>query len=371
MTDQLLMTQAALIYGAAPDLDFAALRAALNHALASSGSPALEDSPMSSDQFALFRNARVHVSIALHRTPLPARGLQHALAAAATRSKRCDFERILDQSHAHVIVSVGDGPTPLPLEPVTAAPAAIKLALLHKAITLIHDRAPADALHMCTNDLFHSAAEIEGAAAQAIAPALVMHPLAADEPSRAIRLCNSEHLIGSVLEIHEIPNRVPVSMQLTLANTLVTQHMSGALPLDDGDRLEDAVGMGLTVHRARPTAQAPSGRIVVTFDSEAPQRAPRWDSAAFHPHRGYSVLSSAIAPAAETDEWTPDSASGYGARIAASAENRSSNWMIWVGIGLFLWIGLPLLDIPQKIIHATFSDQLVGPGIGETGNNRP
>ena len=32
--------------------------------------------------------------------------------------------------------------------------------------------------------------------------------------------------------------------------------------------------------------------------------------------------------------------------------------MILVGIGLFLWIGLPLLNIPKAVLEATFSEGL-------------
>lgn len=367
MTSSILNTQAALVYRAPPVIDLGALRARINAELASSGSPALEDSPMSSDEFVLFRNARLHVTVAIHRTPLPTRGLQHALSAPATRSRRTDFAALIAQSRAHVIVSVGDGPAPIPLEPVTPAPPALKLALLHKTVSLLHTQSPAEALHTGANDLFHTAAEIETAATQAIVAGFVMHPLAADAPARALRMINSELLIGKVLEIHGIAEKVPVSMQLVLANTLVVQHIAGNLPLEDGDRLEDSVGMGLTIRHARPTAQAPEGRLVVAFDNDGLQRAPRWETAVFTPHPGYSAPLAPPAPAALDGqvEWIPPGAGGYSSRVVAAAENRSSNWMIWVGIGLFLWIGLPLLNIPQMILQATFSEDLVGPA-GDT-----
>lgn len=358
MTDPILTIQAALLYRATPELNFADLRDRLNATLASSGIPPLEDSPLSSDQFALFRNTRLHISIAVHRTPLPAAGLKTALAAPASRSKRCDFERLLAQSHAHVILSVGDGPTPAALEPVTPAPAAIKLALLNRVMALVHERAPAIAAHLCTNDLFFTPAEIDAAAAQQIPPGMVMHPLKADGPARALRLCNSEVLIGKVLEIHDIPTSVPVSMQLTLANTLVTQHLAGALPLEDGDRLEDAVGMALSVRHGRPASSAPKGRIIVSFDSPDLPRAPRWEVSTYQPHPGYAASPTPpeAAPPGEARDWQPPPRSSYRGRVADVAGKSSSNWMIWVGIGLFLWIGLPLLHIPQMVLQAAFSD---------------
>lgn len=358
MTDPILTTQAALLYRATPDLKFADLLDRLNATLATSGIPPLEDSPLSSDQFALFRNTRLHISVAVHRTPLPAPALRTALAAPASRSKRCDFERLLAQSQAHVVLTVGDGPTPAAMEPVTPAPAAIKLALLNRVIALVHDQAPATAAHLCTNDLFFTPAEIDAAAAQSIPPALVIHPLKADDPARALRLCNSEVLIGKVLEIHDIPTSVPVSMQLTLANTLITQHVAGALPLEDGDRLEDAVGMALTVRHARPIAAAPRGRIIVSFDAPDLARAPRWENATYQPHPGYTSSRTppdADAPATMQD-WQPPPRSSYRGRVADAAGKSSSNWMLWVGVGLFLWIGLPLLHIPQMVLQAAFSD---------------
>ena len=55
---------------------------------------------------------------------------------------------------------------------------------------------------------------------------------------------------------------------------------------------------------------------------------------------------------------------GHGSlRSTGKRQAGGSGWMILVGIGLFLWVGLPLLNLAKMAIESAFSDE---PVLGET-----
>ena len=78
MTQQVLTPQAALIYAETPEFDAEELLASLNTALVAMGHVPMTLGAMSSDQFILFSQPRLHATIAIHRSPLGAKGMERA-----------------------------------------------------------------------------------------------------------------------------------------------------------------------------------------------------------------------------------------------------------------------------------------------------
>lgn len=368
MEDATLTTQAALLYPATPDLTFDELLTEINTFLTRRGEQALERSEMSSQHFVLFSNPRLHVSIALHATPLGARGLDQALTAAVTRAKGEDFDRLAADSPAHLRIAVGDGPHPMPIERPDAVQVRTKLRLLQEVLRLVTARARPLAAHLCTSDLFYTPEELAAALAAAPSPVLTLHPVPTPKQTgprgrdgTGLIAWQSHHLIGRTLVLEGIPEAVPLEMSLALLDTLVREKVKGALALAEGDALKETLGMALYVRHAAPDATFPKGRIIVSFWPEPAEAAGTEAPAPFRPHPGYSAVTAVWERDAEGGESVT---LGHGSlRSTGKRQAGGSGWMILVGIGLFLWVGLPLLNLPKMAIESAFSDE---PVLGET-----
>ena len=104
----------------------------------------------------------------------------------------------------------------------------------------------------------------------------------------------------------------------------------------------------------------PDGRVIATFRPETPGTEPEDDAAPFAGHPGYSALAPAVSQPDEHDEtWSP--VPGAVAPGRTQSGRGLSTWMVLLVVGVFLWIGLPLLNVPQKLISTTFSNDLNAP----------
>ncbi|MAY88898.1 MAG: hypothetical protein CML02_19515 [Pseudooceanicola sp.] len=377
MPDISLTTQAALLYDSKPGFDPVSVLDELNtkHKL---GTFALDQ--MATPQFALLTDGKMHATIAVHANPIGAQALARALASPVSAAKDADFPALVNSCRAHVVISVGSGTSPVTLDAVEPAPVEQRLKLLFALLRMVHRRYRCRAAHLCTSDLLYTPKDLDIELGQPLPPALVVHPeltrAAATEvggskpPLRHLIGHNSQYLLGRTLIVEDIPDPVPLDMAQTLLDTLLHQATRGALPLAHGDRLSEKLGTALYVRHLSANAAFPAGRIVVSFSETAPPRTRQTAGQPFLPHPGYAAISGHSAEAAPrpNDEWTPDRSArdrdtdpvGL-AGLSASPRERSGSsptWMILVGVGLFLWIGLPLLNVPQKLLQATFSDGL-------------
>jgi len=364
MTDQTLITQAALIYPVAPQLPLASIFEELNEL---DIWPEMTASPMSSPQFALFANADLHASVAIHRNRLGGPGFDRALNSEVTKAKPDDFDRILDLSQAHVVISVGDGPTPAAFDKPKPVPVSTRAALLFELIRIVMSQVRPQAAHLCTSDMFYSTEELDKALLQPLPPILMIHPVPAvsranGTRSNAMIAQQAQYLIGRTLVIDAVPDPVPTEMSVVLIDTLIRQHMSGALPLKDGDALAEALGMSLLIRRVPPDADFPAGRIVASFADETEESKMSETAVDFRPHPGYGAVATARPePERQGDipDWTPpEGASVRGSSSSTESSKGIPTWMILVGVGLFLWVVVPLLDIPRLAIQAAFSNDL-------------
>ena len=372
MSNTRMATQAALIYADQPTLNLDEIRVRINKALSKRGYPEFEMGMGSSEQFALFRSSKMHATVALHNGPLGIRGQERAAVNAVTRAKDTDFASIAQNSSAHVLICVGDGPDPVSFDQPAPVDVKIKLEVLLTLIRLVMRQARPKVAHLCTSDMFYTADELEAGFANGFAPSMMLHPIETKpqpgpdgELRKSLILFQSEYLAGKTIVLEGIPDPVPLDMSLSLAETMIRQHMKGTLPLADGDALKEAVGMELYIRHAEPNAAFPSGRIIASFWATPAETADATAATPFINHPGYAAISASPssrddAEDATDDTWSPSSTRSAYVSDKASGK-RSSSWMLLVGIGLFLWIGLPMLNIPKAVLEATFSE-----GLGDT-----
>ena len=207
---------------------------------------------------------------------------------------------------------------------------------------------------------------------------LELTDLIVEETRRIVKLLEQVEQFGNLsaperrpVNVHDVLDRARRSALLGFgAHMKIIEDYDPSLPLAHGDRLSEKLGTALYVRHLSANAAFPAGRIVVSFSETAPPRTRQTAGQPFLPHPGYAAISGHSAEAAPrpNDEWTPDRSArdrdtdpvGL-AGLSASPRERSGSsptWMILVGVGLFLWIGLPLLNVPQKLLQATFSDGL-------------
>ena len=382
------VTQAALYYATPPELAFPALLEALNQATGDRIRPALMPGDGTTQTFALFTNVAFHATVAI-LDGAPDIDTSDALSLPGAPDRET-----LRGTGAHVVVTVGIGPSAMAFDPPKPVPVKTRLDVMMTLVTLIAEQARPLAVHLCPSDrLFRPEAILQ--AARPLPPSLLTRPVqtwpmqtgpvrtcpadthsAQSDPDHAdtnpigpdpidspgaghprnpatphgLIAHQSELLIGRTLELSGIPAPVPFSMAVTLAESLLRQAQAGRLALADGDTITSATEAALHVRHAPPDAAFPAGRIVVSFEEHAhcPHHA---DDRPYAGHRGYAA--SRGGGTGPEDAWAPQ----HGLP-APSSGHGSPTWMILLAIGLFLWVGLPLMEVPQRVVREAFSSPL-------------
>ncbi|MEX0338388.1 MAG: hypothetical protein AB3N11_05035 [Arenibacterium sp.] len=371
MSQQVLTPQAALIYADPPVFDAKELLASLNTALVAMGHVPTKLGQMSSDQFILVSQPRLHATIAIHRAPLGAKGLERALNTSRHVQHSFAFQPELEKKRAHVVVTIGEGDAPLPFDPPEPVDARTKLEILFRLIRFVTAEARPVVAHFCTSDRLYTPEELDKALTHSLPMSLLVHPReirvdqrAGGQTGTSLIAHQTAHLLGKTLIIEGLPVNVPRKLCQQLVESLVAKYLDGDLPLADGDRIRKNEDITLYVRHIDPVTACPSGAIVVSFWADPPRANYLDRQPAFEGHHGYNALTHTPAPSEETtdstgaDEWGTD----YIASIASAPTPRKSGppvWMILVGVGLFLWVGLPLLNIPQTLVESTFSEGLL------------
>ena len=343
MTDTEFPMQASLVYDAAPRFDFAALTGAANLVLRETGHGALMIKPQSTEVFALFGNDILHATIAIHDTPLRLGG--------TTGEK-------LAVSKAHVVISVRSGSDPVAFDKPEPASVVLMASLLQQLARSVHEAAPCKSVHIAASDRFFSADVFDDLDAT-LTPHLFLSPEKLTDvvgpegqTGQQYVFHQSRHFVGRELVLRGVPAKVPEVMVTTLIDTLIHQHLNGAVALGDGDTISGSLDISLFVRHA--TSRDGRACVLVSFWPEPEGTSPQLPVFSVQ-----TATSPAPAPIAveDPDDW---SAPGPG---AYSTDNRTdkgskSTWILLVGLGLFLWVGLPMLDIPQKVIKSAFSNDL-------------
>ncbi|MEX0282332.1 MAG: hypothetical protein AB3N13_14205 [Arenibacterium sp.] len=373
MSQQVLTFQAALIYAAPPVFEAEELLSSLNSALVAMGHVPMTLGPMSSDQFVLFSQPKLHATIAVHRAPLGTQGLERALNSARNSKHGFEFQPALEKKRAHVVITVGEGDTPLPFDPPEPVDARTKLETLFRLIRFVTAEARPVAAHFCTSDRLYTPEELDKALTRTLPMSLLVHPSevrvdqrAGGQTGTSLIAHQSHHLLGKTLIVEGLPVNVPRKLGQQLVDGLLTKYLEGELPLAEGDRIRKNEDITLYVRHVEPVNACPNGAIVVSFWSEPPRANYLDRQPAFEGHHGYNALAQkprdteSVSDFAGAEDWDAD----YISSIGATSSQRKSGppvWMILVAVGVFLWVGLPLLNVPQTLIESTFSEGLLSP----------
>lgn len=359
MTDVFPVTQAALLYPEAPGLSFDDLLTAFNADLRQAGEMSFSLGGDTSERFALFTHAGVHATVAIHAGPIDRGAAARAVTSAASLGLPVDVEAVLASHRAHMLISVADGPSPAAFDTPEPVPAELRVDLLARLTRLVAEQAPPEAIHLTAADRMYSARDIAAIEQSDPAPMLIHPHLTGESTSTGgargygLRAEGSQVLLGGpVLDVEGIPETMPPRSAHKLACKLLRAYSAGKLRLNDGSRVNTPGGLSLRIRHEDGSDSAPGGSIVASFHGRAP--ASPQVVAPFPPHQGYLAMRTPPASGPATDgpdiSWVPP-ASGSAASERAQG---SSRWMIFVGIGLLLWIGLPLLNIPETVIKAAF-----------------
>lgn len=371
MSNQVLTSQAALIYAAPPVFEPDTILMSLNSAIVSMGHAPLTLSPMASDQFMQFSHPALHATIAIHRAPLGISGLERALNAARVARHAFGFQEVIENNPAHVIITIGEGASPLPFDTPDPVPARTKLEILFRLMRVITAEARPKAAHLCTSDRFYTPEELDKALTRNLPISLLVHPIEmrvdqneTGQTGTSVIAHQSEHLLDKTLVIEGLPPNVPKQLAEQLIESLIGKYLSTDLPLANGDKIRKDAEMTLHVRHSDPLRHCPNGAIIVSFWSAPPHDGYLVNQPHFEGHPGYMPLvrkpNTSEQPQDEEASdlgWTPT----YMSAVSSETNPRKSAppmWMILTGIGLFLWVGLPLLNVPQMLIESTLSNRL-------------
>ena len=343
MTDTEFPMQASLVYDAAPRFDFAALTEAANLVLRETGHGALVIKPQSTEVFALFGNDILHATVAIHDAPLRLGG---------TAGEK------LSVSKAHVEITVRSGPDPVAFDKPEPVSVVLLASLLQQLARSVHEAAPCKSMHIAASDRFFSADVFDDLGAS-LTPHLFLSPEKLTDvvgpegqTGQQYVFHQSRHFVGRELVLRGVPAKVPQEMITTLIDALIAQHLNGSVPLLDGDTISGSLDISLNVRHA--TSRDGRACVLVSFWPEPEGTSPQIPAFSVQ-----TATSPAPTPTAAEypDEW---SAPGSGAYSTAKSTEKGSKstWILLVGLGLFLWVGLPMLEIPQKVIKSAFSNDL-------------
>lgn len=355
-----LTTQAALIYEVPPEISLSDLLEPANAALSAAGLPVFEVGPAATEAFALFTAPKLHATLAIHNGALGVRGLERALAAEPDNTRLDRFETALTRGRAHMVIAVGEGPSPVRFDTPAPVPVADRLRVLACLMRCVTQIAAPMAAHVCAADRMFTPEDLETALAEAPERSLLLHPEALGgmigpegENGAGLAMRNAHHLIGRTLVIEGVPEPVPAEVTAKLAQTLIRQAAAGKIRLEDGASLRDGAGTTLHIRHEAPDAADPAGRVIASFWTEPAQKGAEAEPP-FVPHPGYAAVpvEPPAAPEAPADAWASIAPPPH---VSERPAKTGPNWMLWVGFGLFLWIGLPLLNVPKMVIESAFS----------------
>lgn len=375
MPKDTLTTQAALIYADRPGLPFDTILDRLNSALAKRDIQPMETRDPSSREFRLIGNDRLHATIAIHGNPLGSRGQTRALKISEQLGATQDFEALAQTCPAHIQICVGEGPSPVLFEAPKPVPAAQRLMLLFTVLRLVMGYARPAAVHLCVSDRFYDSDDLEQSLSGGPAPDLLWHPQvfarrqdAGGRTREDLVLHQSECLLGRTLILSGLPAKMPLAQRLDLAQRLTHQHLDGSAPLEDGVIAGSDGQPTLSIRTFPPDLSAPHGRIVAEATGSTPSNE---TVPLFAPHRGYSAVSHD--PGDPGDPAKPGLRPGDSgaddtgwqdhdipsARPGPRPKTRKSAAWITLGVlGLFLWVGLPMLNLPKLALEAAYSEPL-------------
>ncbi len=321
MSNTFFDVQSALLYNEAPQIDAKWLEERLCAQAERHGLPgpiAVLPGLTNAREFA-FAGCGVHVMMAVHTQPLQQDAFALQLSAPIRKLKTCDFETIIKTHKQAIVINVGDGELPTPVETRhlmaemgigEPADPLIKLTVLHLVIQAIAElQAPLMTDFLPSQSLL-SPEELAAVADMGLPVPILFHPYPVDggkDASGALRLgmmaIHSEHLIGKVMELEAVPEGVDTATMINLMASLIMEHRKGTLPLEHGDVLQESEGLALYIRHEAPAKPGEALRLIASFDTPASGPAPVAEPPAPQPEPAIALQQPAsdVAPAPASD----------------------------------------------------------------------
>ncbi|WP_227267812.1 hypothetical protein [Roseobacter weihaiensis] len=291
MTEDFFDVQAALLFDAAPQVDFPKLMAELTGWARGQDVPATFTMlPGASDENTLcIAGNGVHATVSLQKTPLDAANFALPLRSPMLRHKKFDFKAAIARHQAAIVITVGDGETPLPAAArqmmseagvVHPADPVTKLTVLHmllQGVAAIHRPSMVD---FCPSQSLLCPQELALVATKRLPIPILFHPFpvgngrdAEGNPRHGMAAIHAPRLIGTELELEAVPQDMPIATRINLLCTLIEKKRDGSLPLNHGDQLQSDDGRHQWVRHEAGSREDGPVRVIVSFDTTAPEPA--------------------------------------------------------------------------------------------------
>ncbi len=225
--------------------------------------------------------AGVHAFVSVSDEPCDTEEFAIPLKAPILAHKSFDYRSAIGAHRASVVITVGDGETPIPADAretfamagvMRASDPLLKLAVLHVLMQSLISLCKPTMASFCPSRSLLSPQELEAVAEMPLPYPILFHPLpvsngkdAHGHPSRGMIAVNAPHLVGFDLELENVPSSASVERQIDLLAKLISNKRREKLALGDGDFVRPDKMTALQIrHEKGATADAPR-RVIARF----------------------------------------------------------------------------------------------------------
>ncbi len=283
MAEEFFDVQAALLYDEMPAIDLGTFADWFIGLAQDYGLPGTYEvlAGATNETMLTLAGAGLHVTVTVQSTPCDPSEFALALRAPILRHKKFDFKAAIRAHQSAVVITVGDGETPLPVDVrekmamagvVQPSDPTLKLSVLHVLMQCMAMANRPTMVSFCPSQSLLCPQELAAVSGRALPYPILFHPFPFSngktddgQPRIGMAAIHAARLIGAELELENIPTEMPVATRINLLATLIQNKRSGSLALADGDGLQpDGEHTLIVRHEPGSTEDGPH-RIVATF----------------------------------------------------------------------------------------------------------
>lgn len=338
MTYKMFDVQAALLYARAKTVDFAELTTAIHKRAAWTGVACelelLEG--LTGAHILTLGGGGLHVTVSLRADPCDSAAFSMALKSPIRKMKSFDFEGTIASHEAAIVVNVGDGDTPMPVEAremmadmagMAGTDPIQKLMILQLVMQTLIELIPPLMVDFCPSQSLLSPVEFEAVKDMALPVPILFHPLLEvggasqkDKPLLRMTALHSQLLVDKLLVLDGADANMNPGLMINIIATLIIEHRAGNLPFEHDDVVQLDDDLAVQFIDDGSDDDAPMGRILIRLVNPAgPFEA--------HPapeHAVPPIEQTAAALDATIDNMMKDSLPAAGSATAGSNRARSA-----------------------------------------------
>lgn len=292
MTEEFFDVQAALLFDAAPQVDFPKLMTWFSARAQDQGVPAAFKvlSGASDETTLCFAGNDVHATVTVQKTPLDAASFALPLRSPMLKHKKFDFKAAIARHQGAIVITVGDGETLLPVDArkrmaeadvVRPADPMTKLTVLHMLMQGVAGMHRPSMVDFCPSQSLLCPQELAMVSMKGLPIPILFHPFPVSNgrdpegnPRYGMAAIHAPRLIGTELELEAVPRNMPIATRINLLSALIEKKRDGSLPLNHGDQLQSDDGRHQWVRHEAGSQEDGPLRVIVSFDTAAPEQAP-------------------------------------------------------------------------------------------------